>query len=348
MPYEYQVRIQRRVRRAILAAAAIAGLFMLLAAPERMLGWSGLGVGPPPVLELAFTEVLPEKPVAALRTPPSLGHLAFPAYAEWTEATEASCVECDWNFGYGIESPVDAVDTGALVQLERSSSPTQQAADTPFLASGLRGLAGGLGAVGGSGVTGGGSSLGAAARGEDGTSSQAETETPAEEAEEEVSDATAAETSEAVPEAGGAPSGTWGGSSAGAVAASDPESAPVSPPSLVSSLGSQAQGPSAGRQDEAWTLVEAGVIDPLATAGANPFDSGPDQRNVPPPAIAEPPTTPEPTVQEPPTTPDSATESETLTGPETPVGEPLAVPEPTQLILMGIALSAVVYRMRRG
>jgi hypothetical protein len=357
MPYDHQLRIQRRVRRAILAAAAIAGLFLLLAVPERMLGWSGLRVGTPAVTEaLAVPELTAMKPVAALRTPPSLDHLAFPAYAEWTEAAEESCVDCDWIVSYGRESLVDAVDTAALVELERSSTPTERPAEASYLASGFRGLGGGAGGIvggaGGSGLAGGGSSLGAAANAEEGTSSQAATAPLAEE----VSEAPISETSEAVAETGGVPAGSWGASSTGALKESN-QAAPPSlvtnaPPSLPANVGSQAPDASPGLPDAASTLAEAGVINPLHDAGAS--YSGQDPRNVPPtlapspPLTPEPPATPEPptAAPEPPVVPDTPTQPETPTEPDTPVLP--AVPEPTQLILMGIALSAVVYRMRRG
>ena len=365
MPYHYQLRIQRHVRRAIVAGAAAFGLFLLLALPERMLGWSGLGAGTPAVLEVFELPqmIVAQKPVAALRIPPGLGHLAFPAYAEWTEATEESCVDCDWNLSYGVESVVDAIDVEALGQLERSTS-TERTADASYVSSGFRGLAGGSGGFGGSGLTGGGSSLGAAANAEGDTNSQAAAAPLAEEA----SEAATTETSETVAEAGGAPAGSWSGSSAGAVKESDPAAPPSSvsnaPPSLLTSVGSQPQGASAGGPDNAWTLVEAGVIDPLATAGSNPFYTGPDPRNVPPPAAPEPPATPQPptaapeppvagdeppiAADEPPITPNTPGVPDTPITPTEPDTPASPVPEPTQLILMGIALSAVVYRMRRG
>jgi hypothetical protein len=348
MPYLYQLQNQRRLRRAILAAAAIGGLLLVLAVPERMLGWSGLGIGTPAVSDApVFMEVIADKPVAALRTPPSLGHLAFPAYAEWTESTETLCLECDWNWGYGVDSLVDAVDDEALVELESSSTPAEHAADASPATSN-RGFGGGAGAggVGGSGMSGGGSSSGAAANGEDGRSNQAATAAPAEEAAapsaDEASDAGTTKTAEAVAETGGEPARSWGGSSAPAAEASA-GSDPAPLPSLFDNVGSQAPDTTAGPLDEA-PIQEA--LEPLLHAGANLPYSGPNPRNVPPTPsepVPEPPVTPEP-----PMAPDDPGGPQAPTEPETPVApSPPAVPEPASLILMGLALTAVVYRMRR-
>ena len=317
MPDTHEVQKRRRMKRAILSGVVLAGLVLLLVfAPTRMLGWSGFGFGSLTVPEATVVSI--EEPVATavkpLSAPAVIEPLTFPAYAEWSDL-ETACTDCDWSFSYGIGGDLDAVDNEMLSRLEHSS-----------------GVAPGAGAVsrasGPSGSSFGGGGFGGAA-GAPGAAAAQETSTePATE------DATELASDDAAPKATKASAGSsdnGGGSSGDGESSSGGSSAPEtvtagapptedSTPDLILSRITPSDEPAGSLpQDVVQALVESPV-------GSETVHSGGEPEVISDALSLE----------------DAPAASANDAGAQ----QDAAVPEPVSLLLVGLGLSAGVWRHR--
>ncbi len=129
MPYHYELQNRQHFRHAVLTGVALAFLLLLLAlAPAKILAWSGVAFGSLTVPEQAPAEEqlsVGRPAVVQIQTPPAIEPFTFPAYAEWSDIEisdiEISCADCDLTLSYGVGGALDAVDNESLDGLERSS-----------------------------------------------------------------------------------------------------------------------------------------------------------------------------------------------------------------------------------
>ena len=331
MPNTHEVEKRRRMkRRAILSSLVLAGLILLLVfAPTRMLGWSGFGFGTLTVPEATIVSI--EEPVAAavkpLSAPAVIEPLTFPAYAEWSDL-ETACTDCDWSFSYGIGGDLDAVDNEMLSRLEHSA-----------------GVAAGAGAVsrasgpGGSSFGGGGFGGGAGAPGAAGAQ-ETSTEPAIEDATEPASDDAAPRATKASvgssdsggsSESNGNGGSANGGSSAGdgesssggssapeTVTAGAPPTEDTTPDLILSRITPSDEPAGSLPQDVVQALVDAPV-------GSETVHSGGEPEVISDALSLE----------------DGPAASSDGGG-----GQQDVVPEPVSLLLVGLGLSAGVWRHR--
>ena len=293
---------------------------------------------PEPAAVVEFAVV--RSAVAKVRVPAAIEHLTFPGYAEWSDL-ETSCADCDWAASYGWGGPLDDVDNQSLDSLERSSQLTAHASSGPHYGSGRSSAPAGFG---GGGAAGAGPATGA---------SDAVVETPTQANETDEAEAVEAtqtgETSASNDAAsGGSSSGSGGGSLSGSGSSA----------SEVGSAGDSSPGSSSS--DAAETNLVLSPISPNAdedSGSVSPAVATAPQHVVQ--ALAEAPVGAETvhTLGEPdaidalldleePTASESGAEvvSELLPAVSE---EAVVVPEPASLMLMGLALSALLYRLRR-
>jgi hypothetical protein len=316
MPYVYELRNRQRVKRALVSGVLLIFLFLLLVlAPARILGWTGLGFGSltAPEATVAAVDEPVAMAVAKILTPPLLEPMTFPAYAEWSDI-DAACGDCDGSFSYGIGGDLDPVDNEALSRLEHSSGVGPgNGAGSVYRTAGSSGGAASAGGLGGGGGAGSAAAGGAASSGEatDDTSAPA-----SEDAESTAVAAAAAAASGPAAEGEGSPSGgdsSSGGSSAPEAVAADlilsritpddqggPSSAGTLPQDVVQALVESPVGSetvhSSGEPEVISALLN---LEESAAAGG---DAGAQQQTV---------------------------------------------PEPMSLLLVGLGLSAGVFRLRR-
>ena len=149
MPYSDESRNRRRVVRAILSGLMVACLLLLLVlAPPRILAWSGLSFGSLTVPALTVAAV--DEPVArAMATMRTPPMVAPLTFPAYADwkDLEATCTDCDSSLSYGIGGYLDAVDNEALGRLERASGVGPGTAGSQ--GSGSRGTASGVGGTGG-------------------------------------------------------------------------------------------------------------------------------------------------------------------------------------------------------
>jgi hypothetical protein len=360
MPYTYEIENRRRVKRAVAACLILAALALLVLAPSKMLGWAGMAFA---AFEPASHEaplIVEEKaqgPAAKVPSTPSLPPLTFPAFAEWSDVSEfAPCAGCDWHWELGIDSGVGelgAVDNGSAQTLGPASSLGTGGANG-FRRSG-RASRSGAGGVGGGGGGGGGSASGnapAEAVAEAGASESAtEAVTAAEASANETVASTTASTRPA-PGGGsaygsGATPNNPSGSSRGNNAGGNPVGEDTADDN--SDESSAGAGPGTGQAPDNLLLADlpafapeqggpgAGAASPsVPSAGGLPADVERALLNSPP-------------------------GTETVLSPDEPEvisaalnldegsGEQQAtIPEPSSLLLMGLALSTAAWRKRHS